>query len=198
MTVLGPAGAAIALWLAIGSSWRLALNWCLLYGAGLGLVVLTKVAFIGWGVGIYTADFTGFSGHAFRSAAVVPVAAFVALRGVSRPLRVAGVALGTAFALLVSFARVEGGFHSVSEAVTGTVLGLMVAFAFIWQAREAPKFVLSWVLVLASLCILAFTPQVEPVDTESVLTTVALRLSGHEEPFTRMDWPSVPPRHVAH
>ena len=189
MTVLGPAGVAIALWLAIGSSWRLALAWCLLYGAGLGIVVLSKLAFIGWGIGINAADFTGFSGHAFRSAAVIPVACFVALRGVSRRTRLVGVGFGVAFALLVSVARVEGGEHSVSEAVTGTLLGLLVAFAFIHHARESQRFVLSRSLVLASLCLLALTPRIEPVQTESVLTEAALYLSGHDRPFTRMDWP---------
>lgn len=189
MTVLGPAGLAIALWLALGSHWRLALHWCLLYGAGLGLVVLSKLAFIGWGIGISALDMTCFSGHAMRAAAVYPVGCFLALRGTRRPIRVAGVLAGVTLAVLTSIGRVELGTHSVAEAVSGTLLGLLVAGLFIWQARAERPFVLSRALMLASLCLLAWTPQVEQIQTEDVLTEAALHLSGHARPFTRFDWP---------
>ena len=64
---------AIAAWLLAEDEKRLALWWSVLFGAGLGVVVATKMAFIGWGIGIRSLDFTGFSGHTMRSAAVMPV-----------------------------------------------------------------------------------------------------------------------------
>jgi hypothetical protein len=144
---------------------------------------------MGWGIGVPSVEFAGFSGHAFRAAAVIPVACFAALRTASHLARRSGVLAGVVFAVLISVSRVVVRAHSVSEAVTGTLLGLLVAGAFIWHAREVREFVLSRMLVLASLCALAFTPQVEQVDTEGVLTEAALYLSGHDRPFTRMDWP---------
>ncbi|MFC6518687.1 hypothetical protein ACFQAT_01865 [Undibacterium arcticum] len=73
ITVMAPAAIAITVWLVVERSWRVALWWCLLFAAGMGLVVATKIAFIGWGIGIRSLDFTGFSGHSMRATAVIPV-----------------------------------------------------------------------------------------------------------------------------
>ncbi|MES2742134.1 MAG: phosphatase PAP2 family protein [Pseudomonadota bacterium] len=186
--VMAPAGAAVALWLAAGRRWRLARDWCLLLGAGLAVVVLSKLAFIGWGVGLASIEFAGFSGHAMRAAAILPVLMYVMLINAERPLRLAGVAAALALALLISLSRVVIGFHSASEALFGFLLGLGVAFSFIWLARRARGVALGRALVLLSLCALLLTPQLRPVPTEALLTRLALYLSGHERPFTRADW----------
>lgn len=188
MSVMGPAGVAIGIWLAVGGFWRLAINWALLFGAGMALVVITKLVFMGWGIGIEAWQFTGFSGHAMRSAAVLPVAFYVGLINVRRDWRWAGVAVGVALALLMGYSRIAIGVHSVSEVVLGSMLGLAVAAAFIWSARESGRFTVSRSLVLASLCLLAFTPRVEQVPTEALIGQAALHLSGHPRLFTRADW----------
>ena len=74
-----PLAIAIALWLAVGYTWRMAAGWLLLLGAAIGVVTVTKLAFLGWGVGIRELDFTGVSGHAMLSTAVYPVALFLML-----------------------------------------------------------------------------------------------------------------------
>ena len=68
-----PLSIAIAAWLLAGRSWRLSLSWCLLFGGAMLLVVLTKMAYIGWGIGIEEVQFGGLSGHAMRACAVYPV-----------------------------------------------------------------------------------------------------------------------------
>ncbi|HAT33935.1 MAG TPA: membrane-associated phospholipid phosphatase [Janthinobacterium sp.] len=188
MAVMAPTGVAIALWLAAGKCWRLALNWCLLFGGGMAVVVLTKVAFIGWGIGVSSVELAGFSGHAMRAAAIFPVAFFVLLKNAGPRARVAGVAAGVVLAVLIAIARVVVHAHSVSEVVTGCLLGLAVAFAFIWHARAVREVVVSRVLIALSLCGLLFTPTVEPVPTEQWMQQLALYLSGHERPFQRGDW----------
>lgn len=188
MAVMGPAGLVIGAWLAAGSYWRLALNWLLLFGAGMALVVVSKLVFIGWGIGIASLGFTGFSGHAMRAGAVLPVACYLALKNVGRPLRRAGVFCGVALALLVAAARLYRDVHSISEVVSGSLLGLGVAALFFYSAKESGRLVVSPLLVLASLCCLMFTPRVEPVPTEAIITKVALRLSGRPQPFMRSDW----------
>ncbi len=188
MAVMAPAGIAIAVWLAGGNSWRLALQWCLLFGAGMALVVLTKVAFMGWGVGVESIEFAGISGHAMRAAAVLPVAFFIILCGGRDGWRQAGAALGVALAVLISISRVRVGAHSVSEAVSGTLLGLLVAALFIHQVGRAHEPAVSRVLVALSLAALLFTPNVEPVPTEQWMRQLALYLSGHDRAFERSDW----------
>ena len=189
MSVLGPAGVAIAVWLLVSRQWRLVLGWSLWYGGGMLLVVLSKLAFIGWGLGSAEFDFTGFSGHAMRAGAVFPVLMYVVLQRAPRSWRLAGVLFGVAYAVLVAISRVVVHAHSVSEAVSGCVLGLAMAFGFMWQARGAVNFAVSHALALASLALMVLiTFKAEPMPTEDWLQKIALHLSGHERVFSRADW----------
>src|ERR1700712_714311 len=65
-----PVALAITLWLCATLRWRLMAEWCGFFGVVLCLVVLSKQAFLGWGIGLRGIDFVGFSGHATRAAAV--------------------------------------------------------------------------------------------------------------------------------
>lgn len=195
LVVTGPIGVAIAVWLLAGNSWRLTLAWCLLFGIGMAAVVLTKVAFIGWGVGVESVEFAGFSGHAMRAAAVFPVAFFLAARHAGAPARNWALAAGVALAILIAVSRVFVQAHSVSEAVTGCILGLAVAAGFVWFASTEGHLALSRVLVALCIPVLVIAPRVEPVPTEMWVTRLALMLSGRERPYTRHMWqPSRPPQ----
>ena len=65
-----PLAVAVALWLALAHCRRLAALWLLLLGVLASVVVLTKLAFLGWGIGIEAWAMAGISGHAARAAAV--------------------------------------------------------------------------------------------------------------------------------
>ncbi|MGK5011247.1 phosphatase PAP2 family protein [Janthinobacterium sp. MDB2-8] len=189
MSVMGPAGVAIALWLLVSRQWRLVLSWSLWYGGGLALVVLSKLAFMSWGVGSSALDFTGFSGHAMRAGAVFPVLMYVLLQRAEPRWRHAGVLVGVAFAVLVAISRVVVQAHSVSEAVSGCVLGLALALGFMWNARGAVNFAVSHALALASLVLMVVLSfKAEPMPTEQWLQKLAMVLSGHERVFSRDDW----------
>ncbi|MGK5061045.1 phosphatase PAP2 family protein [Janthinobacterium sp. LB3P112] len=189
MSVMGPAGVAIALWLLVSRQWRLVLSWSLWYGGGLALVVLSKLAFMSWGVGSSALDFTGFSGHAMRAGAVFPVLMYVLLQRAAPRWRHAGVLVGVAFAVLVAISRVVVHAHSVSEAVSGCVLGLALALGFMWNARGAVNFAVSHALALSSLVLMVVLSfKAEPMPTEQWLQKLAIVLSGHERVFSREDW----------
>jgi membrane-associated phospholipid phosphatase len=189
MSVMGPAGVAIALWLLVSLQWRLVLSWSLWYGGGLALVVLSKLAFMSWGVGSSALDFTGFSGHAMRAGAVFPVLMYVLLQRAEPRWRDAGVLVGVAFAVLVAISRVVVQAHSVSEAVSGCVLGLALALGFMWNARGVVNFAVSHALALASMVLMvALSFKAEPMPTEQWLQKLAMLLSGHERVFSREDW----------
>ena len=189
MSVMGPAGVAIALWLLVSRQWRLVLSWSLWYGGGLALVVLSKLAFMSWGVGSSALDFTGFSGHAMRAGAVFPVLMYVLLQRAEPRWRNAGVLIGVAFAVLVAISRVVVQAHSVSEAVSGCVLGLALALGFMWNARGAVNIAVSHALALASLVLMVVLSfKAEPMPTELWLQKLAMVLSGHERVFSREDW----------
>ena len=126
-----PLAIAIALWLALGYTWRMAALWLGLLGAAIGVVTLTKLAFLGWGVGVRALDFTGVSGHAMLSTAVYPVALFLMLLPARRSIRLAGVLLGLAAGIAVGLSRVVLVAHSPSEAVTGCLVGAGAALLFV-------------------------------------------------------------------
>jgi membrane-associated phospholipid phosphatase len=96
---------------------------------------VSKVAFLGFGLGIAALDFTGFSGHSMYAASVeIPLLATCALALCGRG-RWVGAMLGTALAALIAVSRVEVGAHSVSEAIAGFVLGGSLAA---WVVAPCP------------------------------------------------------------
>lgn len=184
----GPLALFIVLHLLTGGRARLALTWCLLLGAGLLLVVATKIAFLGWGIGWRAGDFAGMSGHAARAAAVFPVALFLLFQG-ERPRALnAGVGLGMLLAALVAVSRVQVHAHPPSEAALGFATGTVVAALFIARAQRQAPVPLRAALVLVCVAVLAASPRREPVDAEKWIALAALELSGHDRTYQRWSW----------
>jgi membrane-associated phospholipid phosphatase len=166
---------------------KLAWGWMLLLAAGAALTTASKVAFIGWGMGWATINFTGISGHAMFAAAIYPVLAVTCVSGGLARRRKLLLALGCGLALLVGMSRVVVGAHSVSEVFFGLLLGGAVSsltLAYFESTALAmrplvPALLLVWVVV---------TPfQLQASQTHSLVTRLALSLSGHEAPFTRAE-----------
>jgi membrane-associated phospholipid phosphatase len=197
---------AVAAWLVGARCWRLALAWCLLFGGAVLIAAASQMAFLGWGIGLRALEFTGFSGHATRAAAVFPVALFLLLerRGFRRDDRrletrpgaqdrragawlPAAVLAGALLAAAVGVARVKVGAHSPSEAAAGCLLGLTCAFLFIARTRAAvdrsPQ-----PLLLGLLAATVLLPRADPVNSHQWLTAAALKLSGSDRVWLRDGW----------
>lgn len=194
LAVTGPIGLAILAWLLVGKSWRLAASWVLLFGGGMALVVLTKIAYIGWGLGVASVEFGGFSGHAMRAAAVFPVAGFLVTRSSPPWAQMLGSTTGMVLSVLIAMSRIHTDAHSASEAWTGCVLGLAIAAAFIWCAQGERQLPMSRVLAVLCVPVLLAAPQVKPIPAETWITKVALHLSGHDRPYTRASWRAPKPQ----
>lgn len=185
ISVTGPLGIAIAVWLLAGRSWRLSLSWCLMFCAGMTLVVATKVAYVGWGIGIPEVKFAGLSGHAMRACAVFPVVFYLALRRMGSPARRIALSAGVVLALLISFSRVPTLAHSMSEVVLGGAVGFAVAAGFIFQARSEHPATVGRVLLALCVPVMLVMPFTEPVHTERWVQQLALQLSGRTAPIER-------------
>jgi len=187
LNVTGPLALCIAAWLAGAASLRPALTWCLLIGVALALAAGSQVAFIGWGVGVQTLGFTGFSGHAIRAAAVFPVALFLltgrAGERTQRCMTVAGALLASGIAV----ARVKVGAHTPSEALSGCLLGLIIATLFIERARTFRDHSI-WPLLAVILAVAVVLPVIGTVHSHQLLTATALKLSGHDRVYLRHGW----------
>ncbi|MBU9263066.1 phosphatase PAP2 family protein [Burkholderia multivorans] len=192
-----PLAITIAIWLVLGYSWQRAAGWLAVLATAIGVVALTKIAFLGWGIGVRAWDFTGFSGHAMLSTAVYPVAIFLALIRARTPVRVAGIALGLAAGVAVGVSRVALDAHSPSESVTGCIVGAAAALVFIAASWRAVPHRWSVPAVVASLGLVTVALHGITVPSHRWVTQVALHLSGHERPFVRARWKANPNYHPA-
>ena len=191
VAVTVPVALAIAAWLAAGMRLRAAGEWLAMLGIAGGVTVMTKVAFLGWGVGIRPLDFTGISGHAVLSTLVYPVVFGVVLVNTPIYVRRTGFLIGLAFALAIGVSRIALRAHSVSEIIAGCALGAFIACWFVsrLEARPAPTEPTPHPL-LVSLSLVALIGALHGlhVPTQRWVTSIALDLSGHERPFIRARW----------
>jgi len=178
-----PLAAAIAAWLITGRAWKLALCWCLMFAAGLGLVASSKIAFLGWDAGIPALGFKALSGHALCATAVLPVLFFVALQGSLPSWRRAGVVFAICVSLVLGVLLVHFRFHTASEVFASSLLGISISLGYIRIARtlSAPGFN-RWTVpmsVLAFLLMFGMKPSV----VNHKLDDVALYFSGRDRPY---------------
>jgi hypothetical protein len=152
------------------------------------IVAASKVAFIGWGIGIRSLDFTGFSGHAMRATAAIPVMAYLLWQSAAPSARKAAVALGYGVGAILSMSRVFVGAHSVSEAVLGALLGVAVSATFLWVARGRCTAVPHRWLIALSMAGMLGTSHAQPAPTHRWISSVALYLSGNDKPYDRSMW----------
>lgn len=151
------------------------------------VTTLSKIAFLGWGIGNATLDFTGVSGHAMFAAAIYPL--LLGAVFAQQPIgwqRVA-VGIGAALALLVAVSRVMVGAHSVSEVLAGMVVGGSVS-AWALGRGHLPRVRVPVLLPLALAAWLAVTPaHAPPSQTHGWVIQLSLSLSGRDRAFTRRD-----------
>lgn len=149
----------------------------------LGLVVLTsKLAFLGWGVGIAPLDFTGISGHAAVSAAVWPVVLYLAAPG--RVSAHSGALIGLLLAAGIAYSRLPLGAHSLSEVASGWILGSLASAWSLAAARAEGRIRAGWLTLALGVgaCMPIAFPQ---VHTHQVVVKLAKTLSGSMKEFDR-------------
>lgn len=184
--ILLPAMAVALLWLARQPEGRrLAGHWALGTGLTALLTTATKVAFIGFGIGIAALDFTGISGHAMFAAAVLPVLLRVAAAPASAAARRRVITAGYLLAAGVAVSRVVVQAHSWSEVVCGFALGA-AASAWALRAGHWPALNLArWVPGLLAGWALVAVIGAPPSQTHGLVTQLALAVSGRSQPFER-------------
>jgi membrane-associated phospholipid phosphatase len=182
-----PTALIIAVWLYVAHGRTAALLWTGLFTSAGLLVAATKIAFLGFGLGIHRLDFTGISGHSMMSMAVFPVA-LPLLFGSSTRRQWLLLALGAGLALAIAVSRVVLHLHSPFEAVTGLLLGAGVAGLFLTQAKLPAERERSLPLVSLSLAAVFLLGHGHPAPSQDLITDVALALSGRDEPYTKAEW----------
>lgn len=179
---------AMAALLRAPPSRALAACWMVLLALAIMLTTASKLAFIGWGLGVPALDFTGVSGHAMFAAAVYPLLLGLVLAAPGpRALRITALLLGCALAALVGASRVILHAHSVSEVAAGLFLGALVS-ALPLVLAHVPRVRLGPVVPALVVAFAALMPAHAPASmAHPVVVRLALLLSGSAAPFTRAD-----------
>lgn len=165
----------------------LAAGWLALLGAGVLLTTVTKVAFIGWGIGWPELNFTGVSGHTMFASAVYPVLLGTLASDMPPRARLLAIAAGCALALLIGVSRIKVGAHSSSEVLAGWLVGGAVS-ATVLVAGRLPRAMVGPVVPVLVVVWLGGMPAHAPASvTHSAVTQLALTLSGNTVPYTRSD-----------
>jgi len=180
-------------WLRWRGATDVASHWLFAFSATALLVLISKLAFMGWGIGSARMNFTGFSGHAMMAASILPVLLYLT-SPTSRPnVGVLAAFAGVLAALAVGVSRLMLGAHSMSEVASGLALGFCVSMPFIMR-RGVPRGAMTMVLVSAALA----TVMILPVGRMAGVTHVwvqqlATFLSGRDRPYERGEWSSLLP-----
>jgi membrane-associated phospholipid phosphatase len=182
-----PTALIIGLWLYMAQGRAAALLWLGLFSAAGLLVIATKIAFLGFGLGWRRFNFTGISGHSMMSMAVFPVALQL-LGGTMPAKRWLLLPLGAAFALLIAVSRVQIGVHSPSEVFSGIMLGGGVALLFTLVAKLPPERMKALPLVSAGLLAVFLAGYGHPAPSQDLVTRLALVVSGRSAPYTKVEW----------
>lgn len=193
LTTLGHAEIALlcaataGLWLFLAQDRQRVWAWFLPLSVVTLLTLASKVAFIGWGYGSATLDFTGLSGHAVLSAAIYPVLFRILAINAAPPIQRLSIWLGFALAAGIAASRVVLGMHSPSECLLGFALGSSVsglALRLPWGNHQpVPK----WLQVALAAWLLAMLLLAPSSRTHGLTVRLALYLSQHSRPYTRAD-----------
>lgn len=195
LTRFGESGIVIPMALATALWWWWAspsrrqplLAWLMLMGSAAFVTLVTKIAFMGWGLGIVSLDFTGLSGHAMLAAAIYPVLGRTLASPAAIPPRWAIVA-GYVLALLISFSRVVIGAHSSSEVVLGYAVGAAAsATALALETRQPPPIPRYWVVAMLAGWLALMPVVAAPSGTHGMVQRLAKTLSDRDPLYTRAD-----------
>lgn len=160
---------------------RLKWRWLLAIAVTAGVTLASKLAFMGWGIGVKSVHFTGFSGHAAMSSAIYPVVG-VLLAGPGRRARTFGLVIGVLLAAAIAWSRIPLHAHSLSEVVAGLALGLSCSTLALRTASPIgrPPAMAVVAAVVAGM-VLPFT--LPDLHTHQLVIALAKFISGRSEIF---------------
>lgn len=186
--LLLPSGIIVfAILMFVCRDWKQTAQWALLFGGVGAIVCASKLAFMGWGIGIRELDFTGFSGHSALSASIWPVMMWLLTGRFSTAVRKTAVLSGYALALLIGYSRLAIHVHSVSKSSAASHWGA-ASSAFLWLQRNIAPPALSYRKIAAALLLpLLLINNGTIAPTRGLLEFIAVSIAPIDKPFTRED-----------
>jgi membrane-associated phospholipid phosphatase len=164
-----------------------AFNWIGALALAAFLTTASKVAFIGWGIGFARWNFTGISGHAMFAAAVYPLLAVTLASRFSPAWQKLTLIFSVVLVVLVGVSRVVVGAHSGSEVLAGLLMGALVVASVLLRNQLAHAAMSYWVPAIVVIWLMLAPVHAPQLPTHALVTRLALYLSGHPYPYTRLE-----------
>lgn len=162
--------------------------WLIAFGLAGLLVSLSKILFLGFGIGSARFNFTGFSGHSAMSATLWPVMLWLVSGRWPALWRGVAIGIGYVIPLMVGFSRLVIHAHSASEVAAGLLLGFTLSSAFLLSQRRTALKGFSWPQVGAAFLVpLLLMSHGRMATTQQFLERFSADLAGLEKPYTRAD-----------
>ncbi|MGG6175398.1 phosphatase PAP2 family protein [Pantoea allii] len=162
--------------------------WIMAFGLAGLVVCVSKILFLGFGIGSARFNFTGFSGHSAMSATLWPVMLWLISGRWSSRWRVFAIGVGYLIPLMVGLSRLVIHAHSISEVLTGLLLGFTLSTAFLLSQRQTALKGFSWPQIAAALLVpVLLLGHGRIATTQQFLEQFSARLAGMEKPYTRAD-----------
>ena len=187
--LLIPTAVIIALVLPWKSDNRLTVwYWLLAFGLAGLLVSISKIMFLGFGIGSARFNFTGFSGHSAMSATLWPVMMWLVSGRWSSFWRTLTISIGYLIPMMVGLSRLAIHAHSPSEVIAGLALGFTLSSAFLLSQRDTALKAFSLPQMgVAFLVPLLLVSHGRVATTQQFLERFSADLAGLEKPYTRAD-----------
>lgn len=165
---------------------RAAIWWLVAFCTAGAIVSLSKIAFLGFGIGSARFNFTGFSGHSTMSAALWPVMLWLLTGRLADRWRHLAIATGYLIPLLVGLSRLILNYHSESEVLCGLILGFTLSTAFLLSQRRAQLQGFSALqLGIALLVPLLLIGHGRIATTQQFLQRLSVQIAGIDHAWTR-------------
>lgn len=180
---------AVILALFLPATYRTLLwRWTAVIAVVASVTLASKIAFMGWGLGVKSWDFTGISGHAAMSSTLYPVVCWLLASGRSRHPGAWAIA-GAVLAVAIAWSRVPLRAHSLSEIIIGLGIGFA---ASLWVLRGVRLTGMNlalraYAVLLAIAAAVAAPALLADLHTHDVVKAAAKALSGRERALERDD-----------
>lgn len=162
--------------------------WLLAFGLAGLLVSISKIMFLGFGIGSARFNFTGFSGHSAMSATLWPVMMWLVSGRWSSFWRTLTISIGYLIPMMVGLSRLAIHAHSPSEVIAGLALGFTLSSTFLLSQRDTALKAFSLPQMgVAFLVPLLLVSHGRVATTQQFLERFSADLAGLEKPYTRAD-----------
>lgn len=161
------------------------LIWLITLGISGLAVSISKLLFLAWGIGSSTFNFTGFSGHTTMSATLWPVIFWLISQRFQPDRRRLMIAVGYFIAIMVGISRLALHAHSVSEVLSGLILGSLSSGIFLYTQRSRDMRYFTFTpLVILLILPLSLMSIGKKAPTQQLIEHLATQITG-KQPWTR-------------